>query len=1007
MRKFCLALLSLAAVTAAANPVWPQNLKLRSSVSLEWTQACVALPDGSLLLVWSDTHAIDRDIYAQRVSAAGDLLWPEPRVVDNKSGFQKNPVLAASSDGLFFVAWNDTHANIGGDLRIQKIDSAGQCLWAEGGIPVTASDANEYELRLTPDSGGGVIVTWVRESDGEIYSYGQKFAADGTRLWAEGGINLTGQNYYTLSSIQSDGAGGIYCAYSSDYIAESYVYLNRISSAGTPLWLAPACLGDGVNTFRRGLVLLCGNALYLTCYGYTGSGDAQFLQQYDLNGNPAWPQPLDITPAGQYLGIPLHFVYSPSDNSFLLSHIVYGADNQNSLFLRKFDASGQALWSVPVEPNLAYFYEPRTVDLIADGSGGGYLAYSRANPDYWYGDPCLQRFDINGAPQWGNGVQLMGNPGSWPLSSLHAHQGALWIAWTASAGENYGLHYQKLTPEGTIQLEPGGRELFSGLKSMWTEGWMVVPRSTDHLVLWNDDRYSDNMCHVYFQAVNPNGTMDYTPNGVPVTCLTGAEQYLATAVVLPDDRTVVVWFDRRTGYYELYAQLLDAQGTRLWAQDGVHLRGIINDGWIPSLKICEENGSVFFVWSYSIYSGSGNTSLLQAQKITNGVAQWGENGIDLLPAGDYPYKRLVDLKGRCLLYSGRMASSGVYTQVFAHKFSAADASPEPGWSAFGTPICQDGAVGVYSRQGIALQPRPEGMFALYSEASDELGNCVMAQLLGPNGALLLAPTGELVLDVPGYVSPQYADLGTNDFAVLWQQHDNGYTGSYLQRFLYAPAPLWDAVAIPDSIGYLYSRPARLDNDAFLVSWAHNPDYPYSDLNAWINYIYVTPEGSLYGPDHLYTIPTGDRVIYSLQASALGNQTLLLWADGSSYNIWKDEPIEHCNLWVRMVGNPTTAADDPGLVPGAPAALLPNRPNPFASGTTLRYALKAPGAIELAVYNLRGQLVRVLERVKRTAGEHTAHWDGTDAQGRAVASGIYLCRLSSGGTTSTRRLLLLK
>lgn len=85
----------------------------------------------------------------------------------------------------------------------------------------------------------------------------------------------------------------------------------------------------------------------------------------------------------------------------------------------------------------------------------------------------------------------------------------------------------------------------------------------------------------------------------------------------------------------------------------------------------------------------------------------------------------------------------------------------------------------------------------------------------------------------------------------------------------------------------------------------------------------------------------------------------------------------------------------------------NMPNPFNPSTAIGYQLPEAGAVRLAVYNLLGQEVRVLVDEPRDAGSFTATWDGTDASGRRVASGVYLYRIQAGGFSDTRRMLLLK
>ena len=85
----------------------------------------------------------------------------------------------------------------------------------------------------------------------------------------------------------------------------------------------------------------------------------------------------------------------------------------------------------------------------------------------------------------------------------------------------------------------------------------------------------------------------------------------------------------------------------------------------------------------------------------------------------------------------------------------------------------------------------------------------------------------------------------------------------------------------------------------------------------------------------------------------------------------------------------------------------NAPNPFNPATLIGYQLPEAGLVRLAIYNLLGQEVRVLVNETKEAGSFTAAWDGTDALGRRVASGVYLYRINAGAFSATRRMLLLK
>lgn len=107
----------------------------------------------------------------------------------------------------------------------------------------------------------------------------------------------------------------------------------------------------------------------------------------------------------------------------------------------------------------------------------------------------------------------------------------------------------------------------------------------------------------------------------------------------------------------------------------------------------------------------------------------------------------------------------------------------------------------------------------------------------------------------------------------------------------------------------------------------------------------------------------------------------------------------------------TGGDDPGEgdTPDYPlvTALLGNYPNPFNPSTRIQYNLAEEGHVRIEIYNLRGQLVRVLQDATAAAGLHSVVWDGRDAQGNITGTGVFLCRMITPEHEETMRILLLK
>lgn|GEM_PF-1752920 len=85
----------------------------------------------------------------------------------------------------------------------------------------------------------------------------------------------------------------------------------------------------------------------------------------------------------------------------------------------------------------------------------------------------------------------------------------------------------------------------------------------------------------------------------------------------------------------------------------------------------------------------------------------------------------------------------------------------------------------------------------------------------------------------------------------------------------------------------------------------------------------------------------------------------------------------------------------------------NYPNPFNRGTIIEFSVAARSHLRLQIYDLLGRQVCTLVDGIYTVGRHRVEWDGSDADGNVVASGLYFYRLSSDKIAAAGKMLLLK
>ena len=108
-------------------------------------------------------------------------------------------------------------------------------------------------------------------------------------------------------------------------------------------------------------------------------------------------------------------------------------------------------------------------------------------------------------------------------------------------------------------------------------------------------------------------------------------------------------------------------------------------------------------------------------------------------------------------------------------------------------------------------------------------------------------------------------------------------------------------------------------------------------------------------------------------------------------------------WIEglTVSTAVEGAPDGPVLPKAFALLAPY-PNPSNSGVSIPFALGASGEVRVQVYNLGGQLVETLLEGRTPAGQHLLRWD---SEGRG--SGVFVVRLTAGGRTQSRKVMLLR
>jgi hypothetical protein len=228
------------------------------------------------------------------------------------------------------------------------------------------------------------------------------------------------------------------------------------------------------------------------------------------------------------------------------------------------------------------------------------------------------------------------------------------------------------------------------------------------------------------------------------------------------------------------------------------------------------------------------------------------------------------------------------------------------------------------------------------------------------------------------------------------------------------APMWDDLYQSGNNRVCYKNDTA--NHRYIVEWSRLINNNGMSTETF--------EAILYDPAYYPTF-TGDGIIVFQYNQFTNCDSQQHYCTVGIENANRDDGVMYSFYNLYNTGAATLQANraikfmpidmiDPATVPGATPplrlALSPCRPNPMgarADGTTLRLDLPRAMPVQLGVFDIDGRLVRTLVDDRLGAGSHDVTWDGADAKGARLGSGIYFVVLRAGPERVSRRVLLVR
>ena len=135
-----------------------------------------------------------------------------------------------------------------------------------------------------------------------------------------------------------------------------------------------------------------------------------------------------------------------------------------------------------------------------------------------------------------------------------------------------------------------------------------------------------------------------------------------------------------------------------------------------------------------------------------------------------------------------------------------------------------------------------------------------------------------------------------------------------------------------------------------------------------------------------------------------DQTQLIKEDRFSVALTSAHPARRFRL---VLGTPEFAEKETAAVVPRATALGAGYPNPAQSAVSFDYQLSDDQRVVIAVYDVLGRRVQTLIDREQAAGSHSVRWDGHQASGTPVASGVYVVRMQAGAFSGTRRVVIVR
>lgn len=413
---------------------------------------------GGAFIAWKDSRngTLNPDIYMQHIDSMGYALWqPAGIVICNDTADQSTPNLCSDMAGGVIVTWSDLRSGLERDVYAQRVSFGGQIVWGVNGVPVANKSIREHNEKVCSDGVGGAYVVWEQFDDALGYwnIAAQHIDTQGNRLWDPNGIVVSNVMANRLNpKIQKGKFGGMYLTWQDFRNGFDYdIYAQRFSSSGTLQWNAGGLaiadyFGSQINP-KIDSDSLSGGVYIAWADKRNGIDYDIYAQRVDSTGNILWVA--NGIAVGAEIGnqSAVDILSTSSSNGVILTWRD-GRNGHDDIFIDKISPSGISSWQQNGVLLSSSSFNKLNPNICSDGNGGAIVAWQDSTINDW--DVYSQKMNSLGQIQWTTGgavvssaIEIQSHPKNIPDGS-----GGSIYAWQDKRANQYDIYCHHLNNQG-------------------------------------------------------------------------------------------------------------------------------------------------------------------------------------------------------------------------------------------------------------------------------------------------------------------------------------------------------------------------------------------------------------------------------------------------------------------------------------------------------------------------------------------------------------------------------